>query len=337
MSNVKKEHYVPRCYLKNFANKNKRIHVFDKRLGGCRNQKITEIAAENHFYDMDINELVNMKEFSTSKRKELKIELMKTLNATTWEEAVARFDTQYMEKRMSVMEYNFEKFLKKIIDDVRSGNTISLSDEEKKEMSWYIAIQYQRTQTIRNDFEDMIMGTIDILAKKESSFEGQIMLENESYNILKKYIKCLHLMTMLDGTTTQVIANILYSHVWTFHVNKTNIPFYTSDSPVVPIPHHFNHYMSYSGLESPGIEVVFPISSNILLSMYDKNDERNKNKIDKETDFITEEDYVKFYNKHQTDYSNRCIFSINDDFKAIEELFNKYPELKERKPHITVH
>lgn len=141
----------------------------------------------------------------------------------------------------------------------------------------------------------------------------------------------------MDGTTTQGIANILYSHVWTFHVNKTNIPFYTSDSPVVPIPHHFNHYMSYSGLESPGIEVVFPISSNILLSMYDKNDERNKNKIDKETDFITEEDYVKFYNKHQTDYSNRCIFSINDDFKAIEELFNKYPELKERKPHITVH
>lgn len=115
MSNVKKEHYVPRCYLKNFANKNKRIHVFDKRLGGCRNQKITEIAAENHFYDMDINELVNMKEFSTSKRKELKTELMKTLNATTWEEAVARFDTQYMEKRMSVMEYNFEKLLKKLL------------------------------------------------------------------------------------------------------------------------------------------------------------------------------------------------------------------------------
>ena len=29
--------------------------------------------------------------------------------------------------------------------------------------------------------------------------------------------------------------------------------------------------------------------------------------------------------------------SISDDFEAIEELFNKYPELKERKPHITVY
>lgn len=337
MSNVKKEHYVPRCYLKNFANKNKRIYVFDKRLGRCRNQKITEIAAENHFYDTDINELVNIKEFSTSERKELKTKLMRTLNARNWEEAVARFDTQYIEKRMSVMEYHFEKFLKKIIDDVRSWNAVSLSDKEKKEMSLCIAIQYQRTQTIRNDFEDMIMGTINVLAKKESSFEGKIMLEKESYNILKKYIKCLHLMTMSDGTTITEIANILYNHVWTFHVNKTNIPFYTSDSPVVPIPHYFNPYISYSGLESPGIEVVFPISSNILLSMYDKNDERNKNKIDKETDFITEEDYVKFYNAYQTDYSNRCVFSINDGFEAIEELFNKHPELKERKPHITVH
>ena len=337
MSNVKKEHYVPRCYLKNFANKNKRIYVFDKRLGRCRNQKITEIAAENHFYDMDINELVNMKEFDALKRKELKTELMKNLNAKTWEEAVAKFDTQYMEKHMSGIEYHFEKLLKKIIDDVRSGNVVSLSDEEKIEMSLYIAIQYQRTQTIRNDFEEMIMGTINVLANKESPFEGQIMLENESYNILKKYIKCLHLMTMSDGTTITEIANILYNHIWTFHVNKTNIPFYTSDSPVVPIPHYSNHYMSYSGLESPGIEVVFPISSNILLSMHDKNDERNKNKIDKETDFMTEEDYVKFYNDYQVSYSNRCVFSVSDDFKTLEQLFSKHSELKKSQPHITVH
>lgn len=132
MSNVKKEHYVPRCYLKNFANKNKRIHVFDKRLGGCRNQKITEIAAENHFYDTDINEFINMKGLSASEREKLKTELMKNLNAKSWEEAVARFDTQYMEKRMSVMEYDFEKFLKKIIDDVRSGNTVSKNSNNKK-------------------------------------------------------------------------------------------------------------------------------------------------------------------------------------------------------------
>lgn len=40
MSSVKQEHYVPRCYLKNFENKNKRIYAFDKRLGVCRKQMI---------------------------------------------------------------------------------------------------------------------------------------------------------------------------------------------------------------------------------------------------------------------------------------------------------
>lgn len=337
MSSVKQEHYVPRCYLKNFENKNKRIYVFDKRLGVCRKQMIDNVASENHFYDVDINEFVNIDGLDPLVREELKIKLMKNLNARTWEEAVARFDTKYMEKRMSGMEYHFEKFLKKIIDDVRSGNVVSLSDEEKKKMSLYIAIQYQRTQTIRNDFEDMIRGTINAIAKKESQFEGQIMLENESYNILKKRIKCLHLMTMSDGTTIKKIADILYNHVWTFHINKTSFPFYTSDSPVVPIPHYFNPYVSCSGLESPGIEVVFPISSNLLLSMYDENDKQNKNRIDKSTDFITKEEDIKFYNNYQLYYSNRCVFSISDDFDAIKELFNKYPKLKEYQPHITVH
>jgi len=337
MSSVKQEHYVPRCYLKNFENKNKRIYAFDKRLGVCRKQMITNVAAENHFYDVDINEFVNIDGLDPLEREDLKIKLMNNLNAKSWEEAVARFDRQYMEKRMSAMEFNFEQFLKKIINNLKSGNVISLSDEEKKEMSLYIAIQYQRTRTIRNNFEDIIMGTINALVKKESSFKGQIMLENESYILVKKYIKCLHLMMMSDGITIKEIADTLYNHVWTFHINKTNIPFYTSDSPVVPIPHFFNPYMSCSGLESPGIEVVFPISTNLLLSMYDENDEQNQNRIDKSTDFITKEEDIKFYNNYQLYYSNRCVFSISDDFEAIEELFNKYPELKERKPHITVY
>lgn len=64
------------------------------------------------------------------------------------------------------------------------------------------------------------------------------------------------------------------------------------------------------------------------MSMHDKNDERNKNKIDKETDFMTEEDYVKFYNDYQVSYSNRCVFSVSDDFKTLEQLFSKHSELK---------
>lgn len=39
MADIKKEHYVPRCDLKNFAMDNSMIWVFDKYKTQCRNQK----------------------------------------------------------------------------------------------------------------------------------------------------------------------------------------------------------------------------------------------------------------------------------------------------------
>jgi len=40
MADTKKEHYVPRCYLKNFVLDNDRINVFDKFKTQIRPQKI---------------------------------------------------------------------------------------------------------------------------------------------------------------------------------------------------------------------------------------------------------------------------------------------------------
>ena len=53
--------------------------------------------------------------------------------------------------------------------------------------------------------------------------------------------------------------------------------------------------------------------------------------------FLGEPPYVKIYNDYQVSYSNRCVFSVSDDFKTLEQLFSKYSELKKYQPHITVH
>lgn len=44
MADTKKEHYVPRCYLKNFIGENDRIQVFDKYKMQTRPQKIMDVA-----------------------------------------------------------------------------------------------------------------------------------------------------------------------------------------------------------------------------------------------------------------------------------------------------
>ena len=60
MADTKKEHYVPRCYLENFASNSKRIEVFDKwKLMVRHNQDIKNVAMENGFYDLDLLDMLN--------------------------------------------------------------------------------------------------------------------------------------------------------------------------------------------------------------------------------------------------------------------------------------
>ena len=58
MTNTKKQHYVPRCYLKNFLPANDRINVFDSFNLQIREQKIMDIAMENYFYDIKFSDLL---------------------------------------------------------------------------------------------------------------------------------------------------------------------------------------------------------------------------------------------------------------------------------------
>ena len=57
MADTKKEHYVPRCYLKNFILENDKIKIFDKFKMQVREQRIMDVAMENYFYDIDFEEL----------------------------------------------------------------------------------------------------------------------------------------------------------------------------------------------------------------------------------------------------------------------------------------
>lgn len=86
----------------------------------------------------------------------------------------------------------------------------------------------------------------------------------------KDYVKLEHTNMILNDDATMRFAETLYNHLWVIYVNKTETSFYTSDNPVATIPHKFHKYMSYSGFNSDGIEIVFPISPTLLLGMYDK-------------------------------------------------------------------
>ena len=49
---TKKQHYVPRFYLSNWANEKGQIWVFDKSLKKSFQANIKDVASSNYFYDI---------------------------------------------------------------------------------------------------------------------------------------------------------------------------------------------------------------------------------------------------------------------------------------------
>lgn len=55
MTQDKNQHYVPRCYLKNFCFKGSSIYRFDKTNNGCSVRNIDKVCNEFYFYDEEDN------------------------------------------------------------------------------------------------------------------------------------------------------------------------------------------------------------------------------------------------------------------------------------------
>lgn len=341
MADTKKEHYVPRCYLKNFILENDKVKVFDKFKLQQREQRIMDIAMENYFYDIKIDELVQKAE--KEEQEKIKSDLLQIAGVDKWEDFLNIVDTKYIEKEFYCkLEDIYSILLTRIIQKSYNGNDWvikncnAFSDTEKTMMSLFIAIQIIRTKSFRNNINDIITKTYQTLAyKSQMSDEDALPKEAFECTVSPDFVKLQHSSMILNDDIAIKMAETLYNHIWIMYVNKTDYPFYTSDNPVVTIPHKRDKYISYGGFNSEGVEVAFPISSNLLLAMYEKT-YYEKFLTDGRFMALTSKDDIDYYNCQQVLHSNRCIFSGKYNFELAEEMCKKNPELQKYQSHIEV-
>lgn len=343
MADTKKEHYVPRCYLENFATSRKRIDVFDKwKLMVRSKQDIMNIAMENGFYDVDI--LGAMAKLDNDVYEKAKADLMELVGTECWEDVETIIgDKKHIEKtHFANLEGIYSEVLKSVIGKSYNGNKWvlknckAMSEQEKVLLSIFIAVQVIRTKRFRSTLSDTLTGAVQAIAYK-SQADNPDALPKEAFLVETnpEYIKLQHNMMILDPETTIHIAEILVEHVWAMCVNKTDIPFFTSDDPVVRIPHKKDEFISHSGFASEGIEIAFPISSTLMLCMFDK---KSYGHIFRDRQFWVMEDTeeVKYYNMHQVINSYRCVFAVENDFEAAKQYCEEHPELQKYHPQIEV-
>lgn len=334
----KKEHYVPRCYLKNFIGNNEKINVFDKYKMESRSQRIMEVAMENYFYDIKIDDAMQL--IPQEKQAKAKEDIMTLFGVENWEDI--NID-KYVEKEFfAKLESVYDKVLESVIRKNANlnqwviENCFCCSEIEKTLLSYFIAVQIIRTKTTRQTMGDTMEQLYQTLAyKMQMNDPDSLSKEEFAVSVDKEYVKLEHTNMILNEEIALHIAETLYDHIWVIYVNKTDTPFYTSDNPVANIPHKFHKYMSYAGLKSEGIEIVFPISPKLLLAMYDK---KMWSRYAKDRSYVTilNKEDIEQYNQVQVTNSNRCVFCNIDEFDLVKNLCEKFPELQEYQSRVEV-
>lgn len=127
-----------------------------------------------------------------------------------------------------------------------------------------LAFQYIRTDSVRKAVAD------------SSDCLHQVLKEIDvTHDVIDKYIikqgeeKNIHGNMLLDVEQIMELAEGFHNLIWILGINRTGIPFYTSDSPIGTVPHVNHPFMSMAGIRSEGVEVFFPLSPMHVLLMYE--------------------------------------------------------------------
>ena len=271
------EHTVPVCYLANFGihgNQGRRsiLYYHNKLDGNSGVSGVVSFPVEKYFYDIE--------------------------NAREYE--------QIIEKFYAKVEGDLSLLLKAIINSVvidpksRKVPKVQLTSEQKDLISAHLAMLRTRTRAFRDFYKDIY------LQLKNGFPFAQIPYYDE------KDFKRLHLMEIVNFKMSNFYANLVNDRNWAFLINHTDIPFITSDNPVVIIDNRKTKQGSISPA-SPEVTLVLSITPNIAIEIYD----RTILKADFSYFDIYQKKNICWYNRQIYEQSTRFVFS-NASIQATE-------------------
>ena len=275
-----KQHIVPSCYIANFgANGNEgrksSIYYYLKEKGISGCGCAGDFPVEGNYYD--IPELGENKKI--------------------------------LELLFQKIETDLSDLLKELICSIafekkdRNGCYVDYPLSKRQALSAQFAMQIQRTNLLRKQFEYI-------------------------YDQLKAHVPCgsipdydkvdfkrLQNTQILSFDLAHFYANMFNDKKWVIIVNHTELPFLTSDNPLIAINHVKNVHVSAA---SDDLTYYIPISPLFAIEMYPKSVKWN--------DLFCFDEYdiknIALYNMYIERECTRMLFS-NKDFGFIKELLDK--------------
>lgn len=163
----------------------------------------------------------------------------------------AGHDPNTMEKQLAGLEANVSMVTDQWLHwfcDLELGKPIHIPEVNREEVSLFIAVQYLRTADTRS-----ILGALGSVDPRDSEEHAR-----------------LHTNLLWDLPIVHSIRDRIKKSIWIFGRNKTEVPFITSDNPVsFKTPN--NRQWIRTGVLSPGVYAVYPLSPDIVMYCHDRS------------------------------------------------------------------
>ena len=230
MSNTKRQHYVPRFLLKHFCADGKTIYVTDLKTKNKYETNITNVAQENRLYDL------------------------KTMQGDV---------------SLEEMFSGLESKVAPIVDKIVATESIGwLKDEDFDLLEDFVLCQFYRTRkSINNTAKILKSENVPIFERYNANGEKVETLYSGDLDVDDNMSKTLTYNILNHMEHNDVVRDAMASMEWLLLKTPENKKFLMSDSPVVIISmtRPADYKGETAGFELPDAQILFPISSHLLL------------------------------------------------------------------------
>jgi Protein of unknown function (DUF4238) len=286
----KKQHFVPQCYLKWFADENQHLFVFDKLACKSFKTRVADIAQKHRLYDFlqEADEAVP----STSDFDGDIVFSLKFKDEMP--------DLQSVENVLSKLEENYAAAFGEMQQTIAKRKP--LTRKQKYILSHFIAVQWRRTPEYRKSLIELF----EKLATK--TWEVTHSGEKRQFRYYPTYASVQQATDMLNPFVNERYIQVLMSHIWIIALNTSDMLLYTSDQPVVKFSRG-----DLQGFGSSGIQITLPLTPRHALLVCDRNTFPYATGYeDRYIDLDAES--VKHYNSLQIRDSSQHTYSQDGDF-----------------------
>ena len=308
---VKKSHYVPQAYLRQFAN-DERLYVFDKAQRRYYGSHIKDVCSERDFYECEGLEDVTGPDY-----------------------------------RVEDLFHGFEdagaRVIRDTVEAIRQGAFTELPKSQRLDLALFLAMQHLRTKRMRE-----VAGQLMESISKESFLahirrtQPDLPMEDSWISISadERARTAAQFWLVSDEDVRVVVAGMLSHRVWLLVHNETGNPFYTSDHPLAehgefgPAVESTATSMAQTLAEEFGeaglfrkilpsllanlfampLRVVFPLSPDVVLVMLDRQRYSGGASIDGQMQPMMDARDLEFYNSLQVMQAYRQVYSKDPDF-----------------------